>query len=147
MELSEQVKVAYEAVKRGESPYAREILEEVLTSNPSDESAWFVYAYATNDRAEAMECLGKVLELNPSNERARRDLDRLQYPQTKNPRQQAGMLSASASPRMQASARLPAPPQKPASKGSSTVLLLGAGGAVFLLAACGILFLLVRNLF
>jgi hypothetical protein len=80
MNFSEQIKIAYEATERGDKSFARQILEEVLSSDADIEPAWYLYAHIATNREDAVHSLKQVLELNPSHIRARQELDRLQQP-------------------------------------------------------------------
>ena len=85
MNFSEQIKIAYEATERGDKSFARQVLEEVLSSDADIEPAWYLYAHIATNREDAVHSLKQVLELNPSHIRARQELDRLQKPQYPQP--------------------------------------------------------------
>src|SRR3972149_8836895 len=85
MNFSEQIKIAYEATERGDKSFARQVLEEVLSSDADIEPAWYLYAHIATNREDAVHSLKQVLELNPSHIRARQELDRLQQPRHPQP--------------------------------------------------------------
>jgi hypothetical protein len=85
MDYSEHMKIAYEATKRGDNSLARQVLEEILSSNADIEPAWYLYAHIATNRADAIHSLKQVLELNPSHGRARQELDRLLNSQDQQP--------------------------------------------------------------
>jgi tetratricopeptide (TPR) repeat protein len=142
-ETKQMIQVAYEAAKRGDRPYARQILQQIVLSERASsqlESAWYLYAHIAENRQEAIYCLQKTLELNPNNERARRELDKLQA------HQPAPIIAPAPEPRLPSSfsadshpAPTPEPkqnaPGKPQPKKSSfnAEILLWAGGGIFAL--------------
>ena len=61
------------ALKQGDRATGRRLLEQLLESNPRSETAWLWMSTTTVDDPEQEQaCLGKVLEINPNNERAQR---------------------------------------------------------------------------
>ncbi len=63
-----------EAAKRGELRDAHSMLQDVEALYPLDEDVWSLKAAIANSDAEAASYLARVVELNPRNERALRDL-------------------------------------------------------------------------
>ncbi len=54
----------------------------MLASEPGNERAWFLYAKVAENRQKAIQCLEKVLEINPFNSVANRDLEMLEQRQS-----------------------------------------------------------------
>ena len=77
MDTAQQLRTAYETAKAGDRPRARQLVQEVLQAEPRNDAAWYLYAKIAGDRQKSIYCLKKVLEINPSHERARQDLERL----------------------------------------------------------------------
>ena len=76
MDISQQLRTAYEAAKAGDRPRARLIVKEILKFEPNNEAAWYLYAKIAETRQMSIHCLEKVLEINPSHARASQDLGR-----------------------------------------------------------------------
>ncbi|MFL7869927.1 MAG: tetratricopeptide repeat protein [Anaerolineales bacterium] len=76
MDISQQLRKAYETAKTGDRPQARQILKEILKVEPDNDAAWYLYAKIAENRQRSIECLEKVLQINPSHPRARQDLAR-----------------------------------------------------------------------
>lgn len=65
------------AAKAGNKDQAREILQNILSQDPKNETAWWWLA-SVLDKEDAIICLKNVLKLNPGNEKALIALARLQ---------------------------------------------------------------------
>lgn len=90
MDISQQLRSAYETAKAGNRPKARQLVKEALEVEPNNDAAWYLYARIAGDRQKSIYCLEKVLEINPSHERARQDLERFtQSSHENNPRSNA----------------------------------------------------------
>ena len=76
MDTSEELQRAYETVKAGDRPKARQIVKEILKVEPNNEVAWYLYARIAETRQITIHCLEKVLEINPSHAQASQDLAR-----------------------------------------------------------------------
>jgi tetratricopeptide (TPR) repeat protein len=88
MDVNQQLQTAYEIAKAGDRPKARQLVKEVLEVEPTNDSAWYLYAKIAGDRQKSIYCLEKVLEINPSHARARQDLERLKIKGTTSPNPQ-----------------------------------------------------------
>lgn len=65
------------AFKSGKSEEARNYLIAAVKENPKDENAWgWLYQVANNDN-ERIECLKKIIAINPNNEKAKQLLNQL----------------------------------------------------------------------
>jgi hypothetical protein len=73
-----KLKQAAALVKAGDNASARELLLEVLKSDPTNDTAWVWMAAAVDKDHLRKECLEEALLYNPRNEAARRALKRLQ---------------------------------------------------------------------
>lgn len=69
------------AVKNGETELARKAFTQALKLDPNNEAAWLGMATITEAPKDKARILRKVLEINPSNERAQEALRRLEPPQ------------------------------------------------------------------
>lgn len=80
---SDALKRAYELVEAGQPEEARSILDALLVTDPRNPDAWWIYAYAVDDPAEAQRALKTVLQLDPDYPEAAELLQSLQeqYPQ------------------------------------------------------------------
>jgi hypothetical protein len=98
------VEQAIEALMAGERPRAREILQMALKQDPRNEQGWLALSFAVDKPEHALECVQRVLALNPQHEKARERLEDLQA--------SAGTSTApQAQPRVQALVRTSAAPQ------------------------------------
>lgn len=85
------------AFRAGDKERAREILAQAAENDPHNELVWMWSASVARNRREALAALDRVLELNPSNEKAQQWLQRLRP----------------APPASAPGAAEPAPPKKP----------------------------------
>jgi tetratricopeptide (TPR) repeat protein len=76
MDTTQQLQTAYETAKAGDRPSARQLVKEVIKAEPNNDAAWYLYAKIAETRQASIQCLEKVLEINPSHARARQDLVR-----------------------------------------------------------------------
>lgn len=61
---------AITAAKLGQRQLARQILADLIERDPRNESAWLWVAALSEDKQQAMEALGRVLDINPNNQQA-----------------------------------------------------------------------------
>jgi len=71
------LKQAAKAVQEGNFTVARAILSDILKANPNNADAWYIAAFATNEREQKIRALERALNIDPSHEKARQLLDRL----------------------------------------------------------------------
>ena len=83
------LKRAVLAFRSGEKQTARELLIEAAEHNPDNELVWLWRASAARTRGEAYEAVARVLELNPSNEKAQQWIAKLRPSFSEPPKQQA----------------------------------------------------------
>jgi hypothetical protein len=72
------LRTAIQTAQSGNKPIARSILQQVIDLDADNELAWIWMATVAETTAERRQCLQRVLEINPNNERARQALARLQ---------------------------------------------------------------------
>lgn len=103
-DLLRQAAAAVRADRRAE---ARQILEQILQANPGHEQAWAWMSTAARTDAERVECLQRVLAINPDNANARKMLAQFQERMraTSAPTPSAASSGAAQCPRCRASNR------------------------------------------
>lgn len=115
---SEKLSNAIQLIKAGNRQAALPLLKEIIRTDPYDENAW-LWLYACVEKVEEKKyCLQKALEINPNNQPARTQLEK---------------LSKSAQPQVAA---------KKSDKRSNTRILVFGSATVFLVLLCLILPLL-----
>lgn len=77
MDTNTIVKQAIEAIKQGNKSNARTLLETVIKNEPNNEEAWFLLAHVAQTQEQARIYLGRVISINPNNERAKQQLEKL----------------------------------------------------------------------
>ena len=76
--MSNKLQQAIAAIQAGDKATARQLLAEILKSDRDNEDAWLWMASAVEYEKNRRRCLEYVLEINPSNDVARRELAALQ---------------------------------------------------------------------
>src|SRR5512139_3289738 len=61
---------AQEYLRSKQLPKAQRLLVEYIKKNPNSEQAWFVLSTAVDDPGRQIECLQRVLRINPANKEA-----------------------------------------------------------------------------
>ena len=69
-------------IEMGKHKKARKLLREIAKVNPKDDEVFLLFAHAAQKREQTIYCLNKALEINPSNEAARKFLASFQSPPT-----------------------------------------------------------------
>ncbi|MDZ4763197.1 MAG: hypothetical protein SGI73_01500, partial [Chloroflexota bacterium] len=72
------IEEAIQAARAGDRRIARELLEQVIELDQSNEKAWFWLASVMDTDDERRMCLRTVLKLNPNNEKARAALAKIE---------------------------------------------------------------------
>ena len=67
-----------DALKEGHKTEARKFLAAAIKENPNDEDAWLAMAYAVEDEAQYIECMQRVLAINPENRQAKKALGKVE---------------------------------------------------------------------
>jgi hypothetical protein len=75
--LNKQLQAGIAAAKAGDKDTARQLLEGVLAADDRNELAWIWMASVVSTNRERRVCLENVLQINPTNERARQALNQL----------------------------------------------------------------------
>jgi hypothetical protein len=126
--LPERLRTAAELIKNSQIKEARSIIASYIRQYPSSDEAWFLLSYVAPQKGLQVDCLMRVLSLNPNHTEAKNRLARL------NPPSQAATLSAysqftesqktedSISPALQTlPEENPTPSQSPAMPGKKTM--------------------------
>ena len=71
----EGLQQAKEYLRNGQKQAAREALRNIVNSQPETEAAWLLLARTFEDIHLRRNCLRRVLDINPANEEARKQLD------------------------------------------------------------------------
>lgn len=78
MDINATFSQARELARQGNRPAARQLLEEILQDDPNNEDVLLWHALVAPDKAEVIEGLKKVLEINPYNAQAQQRLAKLE---------------------------------------------------------------------
>lgn len=73
-----ELRRAIELAKAGNKDQARQITQSVVEANPKNAQAWIVLAQLVESSEQSIECLRHAVTIDPSNERARRYLQKLE---------------------------------------------------------------------
>ncbi|HLC33534.1 MAG TPA: hypothetical protein VJJ70_00860 [Anaerolineales bacterium] len=76
----DELRKAVELMRGGDSGAARTLLIDHVMRNPGSELGWMLLSYVLVDRAQQVDCLERVLRINPQNEKARERLAELITP-------------------------------------------------------------------
>lgn len=81
--MSDQLQQAVSLIKSGDQQNGRQILIDIIKTNPRNELAWLWMSSVVDTNDQRQHCLKQVLVINPHNELAQRGLEKLQpSPQT-----------------------------------------------------------------
>lgn len=120
---SHQLDSAREAISRGDKKGAQQILAGILNQDSQNTEAWLLLADILDNPQHRIDCLKRVLQINPSNVIARRRLDELMGGYNKSTiKQQTAQIK---SPNAQ--------PKAPRKKNNTWIIVFGA----LFLVACG----------
>jgi len=72
---NEKLTKAIQLIKEGKKKEGGQILLEIVKSEPKNENAWLWLSTCYGNEKNKIQCLKKVLEINPSNENARKALN------------------------------------------------------------------------
>ena len=67
---TETIKQAQELIRSKQLPKAQRLLVEYIKQNPTSEEAWYALSTAVDDPRKQIECLQRVLRINPANTEA-----------------------------------------------------------------------------
>jgi hypothetical protein len=81
---SNQLNNAREAISKGDKKTAKQILAGILNQDKLNADAWLLLADVLDDPQHRIECLKRVLQINPNNVSAKKRLDDLIKPASQN---------------------------------------------------------------
>ncbi|MCB2178469.1 hypothetical protein KQH61_03550 [bacterium] len=81
----DRLKKAIQLLKDGDGQAAAPLLAQVLKKEPDLEQAWYLLGMALDDEAKKRRAFNQALKLNPQNEKARRQLEKLDQPPAASP--------------------------------------------------------------
>lgn len=116
--MEENLKEAIALYKKGEKVQASKLLSEIVQRDPNNATAWYGLALCLTDTDKRIYCLQKTIALDPSNQKAKQLLDKLQS--SKN--------LQSHSPSLLSKVSQPSSNKKPLSINWSTVITFGVIG-------------------
>lgn len=73
----DKLRQAIKYIKDGERYKGKKVLIDILRSDPNNEIAWLWMSVVVDDLGQKQECLQKVLEINPNNQKALERLSRI----------------------------------------------------------------------
>jgi hypothetical protein len=131
---SPQLNSAREAISRGDKKTAQQILAGILNQDNKNADAWLLLADILDNPEHRIDCLRRVLQINPNNVIAKRRLDELMGVQSKsgNKQQATPIKSTNTSQKT------------PRKKNNTWIIVIG----LLFLVACGcvVLFYIVGNM-
>lgn len=78
MSTDSPIQQAIKYLQKGDRDKARQLLENLLQSNPNNEIAWLVLSAVDDDPMHKQQCFEKVLAINSENEIAKKELSKLE---------------------------------------------------------------------
>jgi TolB protein len=105
-ELNTLLRAGIEAARAGRRTEARQLLRQVLERDARNESAWFWLASVAESVRERAICLERVVQINPSNQRAAQELAKVKASLAQ---EKSGTGTSPAVPTAAAPAAIPAP--------------------------------------
>lgn len=79
---ADALRQAEDYIRAGRIDIARSVLINYIKVNPNSEQAWLLLSAAVTDPKQKIDCLQRVLKINPANTRAQRELPKLLRPPT-----------------------------------------------------------------
>lgn len=76
--IDERIQQVVAFAKSGNKSEARRLLEQIIRDEPGETRAWFLLSQLVDTRDQAIQCMQRVLELEPENAQARRKLQEFQ---------------------------------------------------------------------
>ena len=68
---------AKELLRAGQKQDARNLLDKYLQQNPLSEEGWWLMSFAVANQDQQIQCLKKILQINPDRQKVRKKLDEL----------------------------------------------------------------------
>ena len=106
---ADKLNQAIAAFQAGDKATAKALFQEVISTDPNNDTAWYYFAALQDDPARRRAALNKVLEINPDHQRAREVLAAMDAAQAST----AAAAAGGAASRPPASTAPPAPPAPP----------------------------------
>src|SRR5512133_3874266 len=110
--IEEFIQQAIEYVRRGQAQQARRLVEQTLRQHPRNARAWYLLSLVVSEPYQAIDCLKRVLALDPGNPYARQRLNALQPPPAGLPHL-GSPRTTSRPPTLPAMPRIPSVPAMP----------------------------------
>ncbi len=77
--LEDLLQLGIQTARAGNKPNARMIFEQVLAQDPENERAWLWMAAVAETPTDRIRYLNTVLQLNPNNSAAKKELERIHH--------------------------------------------------------------------
>ncbi len=77
--LPDELRQAANLIRTGRSTEARPIVARYVQQHPESEQGWLLLSMVLREHSQQMDCLERVLKINPDNGLARERLSRLQF--------------------------------------------------------------------
>ncbi len=74
---SEVLSQAKELLRAGQKQEARNLLNKYLQQNPNSEQGWWIMSFAVDNPDQQIQCLKKILQINPDRHKVREKLEEL----------------------------------------------------------------------
>lgn len=81
----ELIQQSISQARAGNKAQAKKILAQVVKQEPKNTRAWYLLSYVVDDKEQAIYCVNKVLEVDPSNEQATARLQELRGADVESP--------------------------------------------------------------
>jgi hypothetical protein len=75
--MSEKLREAVALIKEGDKPGAAKILSSIVQNDPDNANAWYGLSLCMDEPDKRKYCLQRVLNINPSHDKAKQTLERL----------------------------------------------------------------------
>lgn len=75
--LEDLMQLGIQAARQGNKPNARLFFQQVLDADKHNERAWLWMAYVAESREDRVRFLNTVLQINPNNATAKKELDKM----------------------------------------------------------------------
>jgi hypothetical protein len=139
MQRDSKLRDAVANIKAGDKQAARSILVPILRSEPQNEIAWLLLSYAVDEKEYKRDCLERVLEINPANEKARKrlaEIDVIEFDKQSQPQQTIKKASEKTAIQIGQSTSETTQPANQRTSGNKIMTLLGSLLVIGLLFLC-----------
>ena len=114
--LPEELRQAANLIRAGRSGEARPVLARYVQQHPDSEQGWLLLSMVLRERSQQIDCLKRVLQINPGNALARERLAQFQVAGQAPPGAPSAPAAGRPGPTPQAGPSTPAAPVTPASQ-------------------------------